>query len=255
MTDWRKNVHFVLVEPEEPGNIGAAARAIKNMGFSNLCIVNPPAMTAEAEWFAHNALDVLDSAKVYGSVKDAVADKALVVGTARRKGKSRGLILPLDQGVQRVIGMMESNSIALLFGRESRGLLNEEVDLCGILLTIQASKAQPSLNLGQAVMVVAYELSKAGLQMQEVGSQKKPAHQDRLKLVTHQEVAALFERMTGVLKRLDYIPRGDRDLETKIMANLRHFIGRAGLTDWELNMLYGICSQIEKKIWRCGSPE
>ena len=252
MTDWRRNVHFVLVEPEEPGNIGAAARAIKNMGFSNLCIVNPPVMTDEARWFAHNALDVLDSAKVYDSVKDAVADKALVVGTARRKGKSRGLILPLEHGVQRIIGMVQDNSIAILFGRESKGLLNEEVDLCGILLTIQTSRAQPSLNLGQAVMVVAYELSKAGREMQEGGPTRvpghRPGHQERLRLVSHREVAALFERMTGVLKSLDYIPRGDRDLENKIMLNLRHFIGRAGLTDWELNMLYGICAQIEKKI-------
>jgi tRNA/rRNA methyltransferase len=71
-----------------------------------------------------------------------------------------------------------------------------------------------------------------------------------MNLVTHREITLLYERMTNVLNLLEYIPRGDRDLEKKIMSNLKYFIGRAGLTDWELNMLHGILSQIEKKLGR-----
>ena len=88
MDDWKQNVYFVLVEPGEPGNIGASARAIKNMGFTNLCLVKPPAeMSEEGRWFARNAHDVLDSAEFHASVEEAIADKAVMVGTTRRVGK------------------------------------------------------------------------------------------------------------------------------------------------------------------------
>src|SRR5512143_2572582 len=121
MDDWKKNVYFVLVEPREPGNIGASARAIKNMGFRNLCLVKPPPeMSEEGRWFARNAHDVLDSAEVYGSVEEAIKGKALVVGTTRRMGKRRGVILPVETGVIRVRDMAVNNKVAVLFGREAR---------------------------------------------------------------------------------------------------------------------------------------
>ena len=248
MRDWKNNIYFVLVEPTEPGNIGASARAIKNMGFSNLCLVNPPAITDEARWLACNALDVLNSAESYETVCDAVKGMSIVIGTTARKGKRRGLILPIEQGVRRFTGDAAGNKVAILFGRESRGLFNTEVEECGFLLTIPTSRKQPSLNLAQAVMIAAYEISKAGWDLHAEGSGKKQGNQERLKLVTHGDITALYDRMTEVLELLEYIPRGDRDLEKKIMSNLRHFIGRAGLTDWELNMLLGIISQIEKKV-------
>ncbi len=248
MRDWKKNIYFVLVEPKEPGNIGASARAIKNMGFSNLRLVSPPEITDEARWLACNALDVLNHAESYENVRDAVKDMSIVVGTTARKGKRRGLIMPIEEGARRFTGDAAGNKVAVLFGRESRGLFNTEVEECGFLMTIPTSRQQPSLNLAQAVMITAYEISKAGWDLQAENSGKKQGNHERLKLVTHEDITGLYDRMTEVLKLLAYIPRGDRDLEKKIMSNLRHFIGRAGLTDWELNMLLGIISQIEKKV-------
>jgi TrmH family RNA methyltransferase len=248
MKDWKNNIYFVLVEPKEPGNIGASARALKNMGFGNLCLVKPPEITDEARWFACNALDVLNSAESYDSVRDAVKGMSIVVGTTARKGKRRGLILPLEQGIERFIGDAAGNKVAILFGRESRGLFNTEVEECGLLMTIPTSREQPSLNLAQAVMIAAYEISKAGWALHAENDGKTHSRYERLKLVTHDDINTLYDRTSEVLKLLDYIPRGDRDLEKKIMSNLRHFIGRAGLTDWELNMLFGIISQIEKKM-------
>lgn len=242
MPNWKDNICFVLVEPKEPGNIGASARAIKNMGFKNLCLVKPPAViTDEAKWLACNALDVLKAAKTFDTLSDAVKDKSIVIGTTRRKGKRRGVIMPVDHGVRNIYEIAVKNKVAILFGRESRGLFNEEVDECGFLLSIASSKDQPSLNLAQAVLIVSYELSKAEYSEEKTG--RKSAD-----LVRHKDIVALYSRMAETLKKLEYIPRGDRDLEKKIMHNLKHFIGRAGLTDWELNMLHGICSQIEKKI-------
>ncbi len=242
MKSWRDDIFFVLVEPKEPGNIGSAARAMKNMGFSRLCLVRPRGvMTDEAKWFACNALDVIEHAVVFDTLEEAVRDKTLVVGTTRRMGKQRGLVYPVEQGARRVFETSGENRIAVLFGRESRGLFNEEVDQCGFLMTIPSSRLQPSLNLSHAVLVVAYELSKAEY---AAGSGPAPS----AALIPQEETRLLFSRMTQVLRLLEYIPRGDLDMEEKIMRNLRHFIGRAGLTQWELNMLHGICTQIEKKM-------
>ena len=253
MEDWKQNVYFVLVEPMEPGNIGASARAIKNMGFRNLCLVKPPdKMSEEGRWFARNAHDVLDSAEVHGSVEEAIRDKALVVGTTRRTGKRRGVIVPVERGASRVRDIAARNKVAVLFGREARGLYNHEVEECGFMLTIPSSAIQPSLNLAQAVLIIAYELAKCGQGIEDSAraAVKKKYDNSALKedLTSHGEVDTLYARISGVLELLDYIPRGDRNLRKNIVVNLKHFVGRAGLTEWELKMLNGICTQIEKKV-------
>ncbi len=257
MDDWKDNVYFVLVEPKEPGNVGASARAIKNMGFKNLCVVKPPDSLTEGEgrWFARNAHDVLSSAQIYGTLADAVADKSVVVGTTRRKGKRRGLIMPADEGASRLYRMAAANKVAVLFGREARGLFNEEVEECGFMLSIPSSKAQPSLNLSHAVLIIAYELFLAEYRGPGTESGRGPYivcpdSQPSPPLSGHGEITDLYERISHSLELLEYIPRGDRNIRKKIMANLKHFIGRAGLTEWELKMLYGLCHQIEKKVKR-----
>src|SRR3990170_3397108 len=125
MSNWKNKIYFILMEPKESGNIGASARAIKNMGFKNLILVKPPSViTDEARWFACNASDVLDAAEIYNNFNDAVNDKSILIG------------------------------------REDKGLSNEEVEKCGFLLNIPTSKKQPSLNLSQSELIVAYELLK-----------------------------------------------------------------------------------------------
>jgi len=245
MKGWKDNIYFVLVEPKEPGNVGASARAIKNMGFTNLCLVRPQyEMSDEGRWFARNAHDVLDSAGIYETVADAINDKAIVVGTTRRVGKRRGLITPVEQGVRTVFEKASHNKVAILFGREARGLFNEEIEECGFMITIPSSTIQPSLNLSQAVLITAYELSKT-----EYVSQGGPSRAGS-PLVRHEDLSALYEKISYVLQLIEYIPKGDRNIEKKIMNNLKHFMGRAGLTEWELKMLHGLCSQIEKKTVR-----
>jgi len=257
MKNWKNNIYFVLVGPKESGNIGASARAIKNMGFKNLCLVNPPSeITDEARWLAHNALDILNAAQTFATLEDAVKDKAIVVGITRRTGKHRGLSMPVHKGCEYLLERAGENKIAILFGREDKGLLNEEVTGCGLLINIPTSKEHRSLNLSQAVLIVAYELLKAEnerkqtLDFEGTITTIQKQYASPAVLVSQQELKALYARMTGALKLLEYLPRGDRDLEAKIMQNLKYFIGRAGITDWEMNMLYGLCSQIEKKIGR-----
>jgi len=252
MKTWRDNVYFTLVEPREPGNIGACARAIKNMDFTKLCLVNPPSlMTDEAQWFARNSLDVLDAADKRDSVHHAIGDKHYVVGTSRRRGKRRGAFLPVEEGARRIFEISQKNKVALLFGREDRGLFNEEIEECAFLMTIPANKKQPSLNLAQAVMIIAYEISKAGM---KAGKDTNKNTDGRLltatppKMARQEELVLLYERLEKALRLLEYIPPNDKIVRRKIMQNLKHCLGRAGLTDWEFNMFHGICKKIEQKM-------
>jgi TrmH family RNA methyltransferase len=253
MNAWKQNIFFVLVEPGEPGNIGASARVIKNMGFRNLCLVKPPPeISVEGRWFARNAHDVLDSAEVHDAVEEAIRDKAVVVGTTRREGKRRGVIMPVEQGTARIRDLAANNKVAILFGREAEGLYNDEVDQCGFLLKIQSSKIQPSLNLSHAVLIVAYELSKHGQKIDATSGRAGKKKYDNSTLIedlkAHGEIAPLYERISRVLELLEYIPRGDRNLMENIIVTLKHFIGRAGITEKELNIIQGLCTQIEKKV-------
>src|SRR4030066_1603224 len=191
MKDWKDNVYFVLVEPIEAGNIGASARAIKNMGFENLCLVNPASViTEESMRFAYNAHDILESAKTYKTLSEAISDKPIVVGTTRRFGKTRGIIFPVDDGIKKILDSVQNNKVAILFGRENKGLFNEEADECGFLITIPTSDEQPSLNLSQAVLLIAYELSKAG----EINLREGCTH-DKL-FASHKELDFLLDRIS-----------------------------------------------------------
>ncbi len=254
---WKDRITFVLVEPKEPGNIGASARALKNMGFLNLALVNPLKQetfnerrlreileNSEARWFATGALDVLKKAGLYRTLHEAISDKALVVGTTRRTGKRRGVILPLKEGIKRILEVSSGNRVAILFGREDRGLYNEEVRECGFLMTIPASKKAPSLNLAQSVLLVSYELHMAE---EALFSDRDSIDVPPLRLVSHTDIENLLKRIREALKVLGYIPRGDRDLERKIMDNMGFLLKRAGLTEWELNMLHGIATRIMEK--------
>jgi len=237
MDSYKDNISFILVEPKQPGNVGAAARAMKNMGFLNLELVNPGYFfTSEAKQMSCQGVTVLEDAKVHKSFSDAVEDKSLVIGTTRRLGRRRGLIVPLKESVRRIITVSKKNKVAILFGRERIGLTNLEIDECGLLITIPSDPATPSLNLAQSVMLVAYELS------QKTYKAELPA------LIKHKELEPLYARIEAILKLLEFIPRGDANLEKKILKNLKHLIGRAGLTEWEFQMLQGLCTQVEKKI-------
>ncbi|HUU38773.1 MAG TPA: RNA methyltransferase [Candidatus Desulfaltia sp.] len=236
---WKNNVHFILVGPTEPGNIGAAARAIKNMGFRRLGLVAPvPYLTGEARSMACHAKDVLEAARVYKSFRRAIAGKALVVGTTGRLGGKRGLILDVRRGAPRIRKATTTNQVAILFGNEHNGLTSRQLDECGLVLTIPSSPAFPSLNLSQSVMIVAYELSRLEAKT------KSPV------LVETKELQKLYRRFPRTLQLLGYGRKGDKDLKTEIGRNLKHLFGRAGLTEWELNMLLGLCTRVERELHR-----
>jgi TrmH family RNA methyltransferase len=235
MKNWRKNIYFTLVEPYEPGNVGSAARAIKNMDFKNLCLVNPPPLQSmELKKFAHNSLDILKAAEVHDSVHSAISDKHYVVGTSRRKGRRRGVFLPIDEGARRISEIAKTQKVSILFGREDRGLFNEEIEECAFLMTVPVNRDHPSLNLAQAVMIFAL-LAATPPKMAQQG-----------------DLVYLYERLENALRLIDYIPPDNKVLRRQIMQNMKHCLGRAGLTEWEFSMFHSICKHIEQK---CRSAE
>ena len=243
MRFWKDNISFVLVEPKEGGNIGASARAIKNMGFGRLELVRPEKYPSlEATVFAHGAEDVLGSAPLHPSLKEAIRDKSLIVGTSRRVGKKRGLTLPLKEGIKRIVKTAQKNKVAILFGTEVKGLSNKETDECAFLMTMPSDKSAPSINLAHAVMLVAYEL--AYMKLPKGKGTMSP-------FVTKEEMDFLFKRVHKTLDIIGYYG----DTETKTMRGIKHLIGRAGLTEWEMNLLHGVCSQIEKSINEAGEED
>lgn len=235
--NWKDRVFFVLVEPKESGNIGSTARAMKNMGFTKLSLINPPTLTEEAKWFAWRSEDILENAQCFSTLDQAIHDKALIVGTTRRRGSKRGAILDVKDGSKRIYQVAQENRVAILFGREDKGLFNEEIEKCGYLITIPTSELQPSLNLSQAVLIVAYEL----MRVEEI----KDIHMEKQFYVEKDELDKLYERFNKILKKTGYIPE-NHDIERSIMNNLRHLFGRTGLTFWELKLLHGLLSHIDE---------
>jgi tRNA/rRNA methyltransferase len=154
-------IHFILVEPSVPENIGAAARAIKTMGFDTLRLVNPSGYPNEkAIQVAHGSREILESAPIYAALSDALSDVDFAIATSAKRRSSRH---HYHHGGT-LAGILESkaasiNEVAVVFGREESGLTNDEIDLCDLVSFLPMKRKYPSLNLSHAVMLYAYHLS------------------------------------------------------------------------------------------------
>ena len=238
MDRWKNNISFILVNTMETGNIGASARALKNLGFSNLELVRPGKFPSdEAGWFAHGAEDVLSNIKVFPDLKSAMADKSVIIGTTRRIGKKRGQPYPVRKAAERIRELAVNNRIALLFGRENRGLKNEETAECSFMINIPAAPENPSFNLAQAVLIVAYELSYTSYTVNPPPG-----------IISNADFLNLFQRLGNIMKMAGYEPKGIRDNEKEIMMDLKRLMSRAAMTEREAHMIHGIISQIEENL-------
>lgn len=226
---------FVLFKPRSPGNIGAAARALKNMGLRDLRLVAPqPRNSRAAAAMAVHAADILASAARYPDLASAVADRTLVVGTTARTGLYRSESRPLREMAAELATESVANRIAVVFGPEDCGLTNVELKLCQRLITIPTAPDYPSLNLAQAVMVVAYEI------MIATGTTSARAD-GAIEYAPTVAVDAMLNRMAQALTSIGFLPEDNPD---HIMFALRAIFGRSGLRARELDILDGIASQI-----------
>lgn len=256
-------IKIVLVEPSHPGNIGAAARAAKTMCIENLVLVNPEDFpSGEARARSTGAIDVLERAQVCTSLKDAIADCTFVVGaSARERGLQCPEITP-DKVGAKVWQELEQGNVAIVFGRESSGLTNEELDQCHYLTTIPANWEFSSLNLASAVQVICYEIYNAYLKRSSadivtdeadgndtsVNDANKSAKSAKLDsgadpLATVEQLENLFDHMQQVLEEIEFF---DPKQPKLLMRRLRHLYSRARPTLVETNILRGILSAVQK---------
>jgi TrmH family RNA methyltransferase len=224
-------VDVVLVSPRRAGNVAAACRALKNMGLGQLVLVDGPAglNRPEVRGLAHGAWDVLDSARTAASLAEAV-EFTLVVGTSGRpaQGDWTPRRLALEAGARSAGGR-----VALVFGSESRGLRNEDLALCHVRVRIPAHEAQPSLNLAQAVLILAYEIFLAA-QPAPPPPQTPPA--------TAGELETLLAALRAGLLGIGYL---DPLNPEAMLGELRQLLARAGPTARELALLRGVASQVQ----------
>ncbi len=236
----RDNVQIVLVEPSQPGNIGASARAMHNMGFKNLGLVKPVEFKVpEAYKFAWNSHDILDQANVYQSVAEAVRDSCFVIAMSARKGKERGFFEPLNEYAKEVQKEARQGKISILFGCESWGLTNDDLKYANRIVCIQTAGLYTSLNLAQAVLITVYELFSSS-SAQNIQTRPKPA--------TGEEINNCFLHIEKVLNLMGYQEKGDPNLPRNIIKLMRKASGRAVLEPREVRMMRGLCSQVEKII-------
>ena len=160
-----QRVRFVLVEPRRAGNIGAAARALANLGYGRLEIVRPAEdpRGAEAQRMAVHATALLDAAKVHERLDGALSGAQTVVGTTARSGKQRKPHWRIDALAEQLLAHGDPGELAFVFGREDHGLSDDDLDRCTHLVYLPAEETQPSFNLAQALLLVAWELRRADL--------------------------------------------------------------------------------------------
>lgn len=239
-------IRIVLVNTTHPGNIGATARAMKNMGLSDLWLVDPKLFPhPEADARASGADDILASAQVVSSINDALADCQLVVGTsARERHIPWPLVNPRElAGVatQMFTGQSGSNGrIAVLFGREASGLSNEELHLCHKHVHIPTNAEFSSLNVAAAVQVISYEMRMALVEGMAADAPQWGTPWD-IELADNVELEQMFEHLERTLIEIDFL---DPDNPRQLMPRLRRLLLRAVPDKVEVNVLRGILKKI-----------
>ena len=239
-TNFFKQLRFILVETSRAGNIGAVARAMKTMGYSDLVLVNPRFADAvqdpEAVAFASGAQDILTGARVVGSMAEALDGINFAAAVSARLREYSPPVLPPRQFSTQLVAQPELHA-AVIFGNERFGLPNEVVEQCNVLINIPANPAYSSLNLSQAAQVVAYECRVAALGDGQLAS-PVGFHGDAASLA---QVDGMYAHLEQALVAIDFL---DADNPKKLMPRLKRLFSRTGLETEEVNILRGIARHI-----------
>lgn len=226
------SIAIVLVRPKIPENIGAAARIAFNMGINKLLIVKNilPPREAMAKMATHKAAHLIDNLTVYPTLEQALADFTLIVGTTARRGRQRFVQQNPREIVEKLIPMLSSNRVAILFGPEDTGLTNDELKLCHMASAIPTADFS-SINLAQAVAIHCYELY--------YGAIHAPKNLVFCpELATSHELESMYRYMEDSLLTINFMEESGR---SHWMANIRHLFGRLQLTSKDANIVRGVC--------------
>ena len=238
------NIRIVLVNTTHPGNIGGAARAMKNMGLAELYLVQPREYPApRAVWRAAGARDVLANATIVESVDEAIADCALVVGTSARERRIPWPLLNPRECGEKIYSEAVTHKTALLFGREDRGLTNDELQKCHYHVHIPSNPDYSSLNLATAVQVLAYEIRMASL-ADEQGNLPSLSEWDQPP-DTAGDLEFFHEHLATTMAELQFY---DPENPKQLLTRMRRLFNRVRMDQMEVSILRGLLSAVQRKI-------
>lgn len=229
------NIRIVLARPSHPGNIGAAARAMKTMGLSDLWLVSPKKFPhPDAEAMASGAVDLLECATVSDTLEAALTGCVLAIGTSTRQRDLQAALLMPEEAAARALTEVQAGKVALVFGNETFGLSKEELACCQALMTIPANPEYSSLNLGSAVQVMAYVLRRTALD--------ENFAEPELDAAGLEEVERFYAHLEQTLIRIGFLnPASPK----RLMPKLRRLFSRTRLQKEEINILRGMLSAME----------
>jgi tRNA (cytidine32/uridine32-2'-O)-methyltransferase len=235
------NLRIVLVRPTHPGNVGATARAMKNMSLRNLYLVEPENFpSAQASDRAVGADDLLRNASICASLDEALVGCHLVIGTSARQRRIEWPALDPESCASRLVEGAQNGPVALLFGQERTGLLNAELDRCHYVVTIPADKEYSSLNLACAVQILAYEIHRAmhsGTTAMAGGTDVREGRP-----VSAEEMQRFYRHLEDVLQQIEFL---DPENPRLLMRRLVRLFNRASPDHNEMNILRGILTAVQ----------
>ena len=241
------NVRIVLVNTTHPGNIGGVARAMKNMGLKNLYLVEPKRFPdEEAVWRSGHASDVLEGAVVTETLTQAIEGCGLVIGTSARERKIPWPLLNPRETAEKVSVEAQSMEVALVFGREDRGLTNDELQSCHLHLNIPTGDEYSSLNLAAAVQVVAYELRMTimGDGLSEVkGGVPAEMREWDVPLAGGAMMEHFYAHLEKTLTEIDFL---DSSARRQTMPRLKRLFNRVRMDEMEVQMMRGVLKSVDR---------
>ncbi|MDH3357247.1 MAG: RNA methyltransferase [Desulfobacteraceae bacterium] len=241
------NISIVLLQSRYSENIGAAARAMRNMGIRQLVIVDPQNfdLSKALKLATHFASDIIEKSKFYPDLKEALSSFNYVVGTTARLGGQRQVVHTPLTLARNLIPISVKNRIAILFGPEDKGLSNEDIRYCHALVNIPTTEFS-SLNLAQSVMILCYEIFIAGGEANEEFTPR---------MASRHELDGMYDQLKDILVRISYINSENPDYW---LNHFRRFFTRLQLRAKEVNIIRGLCRQVDwygKKCYKDGKKE
>ncbi|AJI46335.1 RNA methyltransferase [Francisella philomiragia] len=239
------NIRIVLVEPSHSGNVGSTARAMLNMGLTNLWLVNPKkGIDDEAIALSCHATEVVKNARIVPNLQEALDDIDYVVGTSARVRRVSLPIEPISKVATNILNKIQKSDekIAILFGRERTGLLNEELLMSNVHAYIPSNEGYTSLNLAQAVQLVAYEIYKQTVEISDL--KEVPEYTHLHKKASVKELQGLYQHFEDSMLQSGFL---DKDKPGHVMDKMRRLFQRSELESQEVNILRGFLTSLDNK--------
>ena len=233
-------INIVLIETSHPGNIGSVARAMKTMGLKNLLLINPRKFpSGDANALSGNAIDILEKAKVYKNLKDAIKDSTFVYATSARVRTIQWPTKNAQDAAKEIVKQVSSNKkISIIFGREDRGLTNEELQIANTHIEIPANPKYPVLNIAMSAQIICYEILKASIDTTARDWHDYPE-------VDSENLQMLIDHFIETATDIEVI---NPDNPKKIISRIKRMFTRLHPDEMETSFLRGFLSGIKKKI-------